>query len=206
MTSRRSLIDLLELRHLKHSDIPGRVAAMADAEVRRNISSLPALYDEGALTAYFTDVVEGRNPHRIELVLTRPDGETVAYNYLLGVDWANRTCEIGMITLPSYRFGFGLIAMLKTYEHAFGTLNMRSVLNEVYSGNEMMSTGATITDRAQVVASSAQFTEGQIRDTYFWTETRAEFPVRFGRYFAQRPAAPSAPETSGCSEGQDEIK
>jgi hypothetical protein len=182
----RTLTDAVTLRHLGKQDIPRRIEALSDPMVHRNISGLPQLYDEGALTHYFMDIVEGRNPTRIEFVLSKHDGTVVGYTYLLGVDLPNRTCEIGMITLPRFRFGFGLVAMVKTYEYAFGVLNMRSVLNEVYDGNSMMSTSDLVTRRAQVTATAGQFTDGQVRDSYFWTETRTDFPVHFGRYLQAR--------------------
>jgi hypothetical protein len=186
-------MSLLELRHLRLSDIAGRVAVLMDPHVRKNISSVPALCDDAALTAYFTDIVEGRNPNRVEFVLTKPDSTVVAYDWLHKVDWPSRTCEIGMITIPRFRFGYGLIAMLKTYEFAFGTLNMRSVLNEVHDDNEMMTTTETMAGRAQLVAVQGQFTEGHIRNSIFWTETWAELLTRYGRFLA--PASPHPART-----------
>ncbi len=183
----RKLTDALLLRHLTEPDIPGRILVLNDLQVRRNISSLPVLYDQDALAGYFLDIVRGHNPSRIEFVLTKKDGTVTGYTYLLDVDHRGRICEIGLITVPRYRFGYGLVALLKTYEYAFGVLNMRSVLNEVYAGNGMMSNERTVIRRAQATAVAGQFTEGEIRDSHFWTETRHEFPRRFGDYLQAKP-------------------
>lgn len=184
----RRLLDLLTMRPLTVEDLPGRVNMMNDPQVLRNITSLPALYDDERLTAYFTELIGRTVPDRLEFVLTRPDGPVVAYTYLMGIDWPNRTCEIGMATVPCYRFGFGLVALLKTYEHAFGTLNMRSVMNEVYDGNQMMTGTDDLARRAEVRSSDAQFTNGQVRDTFVWTQTQADYPRYFGQFLNGAPS------------------
>jgi RimJ/RimL family protein N-acetyltransferase len=183
----RRLTDALTLRHLAEPDIPERIQALRDPQVRRNISSLFALIDQGMLTKYFLDIVQGLDNSRLEFVLSKKDGTTVGYSYLRGMDLPGRTGRMGMIILPRYRFGYGLVAMLKTYEYAFGVLNMRGVTTEVYVDNRMMSTAETVTSRAQVTATATQFSEGEIHDSHFWIETRTEFPVRFGRYLQTRP-------------------
>ncbi|MFD4635857.1 GNAT family N-acetyltransferase [Lentzea sp. NPDC058436] len=180
MTQKPPLLDLVRIRHLRQPDIPGRVAAMSEPKARENIGSLPALYNASEKTAFFTGLVEGQDPERVELVVTKRDSTTVAYSQLSDIDWTHGTCEIVVLALPEFRFGFGLLALLKTYDFAFGTLNLRSVLNDVNDGNRMMSSREVLLGKAQVIMPNAHFTEGRVRDSFQWTETRAEIAARFG--------------------------
>lgn len=183
----RSVNDFIALRRLARDDIPRRIDAMLDPAVLRNISTMPVLCDRKLLEKFFVDIVEGRNGSRTEFVVENTSGVVVGYSYLLGIDLPARVCEIGLAIEPRFRFGYGFGAMIKTYEYAFGVLNMRSVLNEVYDVNTMMSSGSTTAGRAQVTAVNAHLTDGELGDNYFWTETRTDFTTRFSRYLGSRP-------------------
>lgn len=180
----RRINDLVHMRPLARPDIPGRVAVLADPLVRRNISGLFALYDDRELTRFFVDIVDGHHPSRMEFVLCKKDGKVIGYTYLLGIDQPNRRCEIAMIILPEYRFGYGLAATVKTYDYAFGVLNIRCVLNEVHAENVMMANRDVHTTRAQAVGINAHFTEGRLGENYLWTETPESFHRHFGRYLS----------------------
>lgn len=175
MVSMRRLRDHATLRHLREGDIPGRIAALSDSQVRRNITSQPTLMPEAELTRFFLGIVRGSNPFRIEFVLAGPDREVFAYTCLDEIDHVNQTCEIGLIVLPEYRYGAGYLATLMTYQHAFAVLNMRSVLNQVFASNEMMVSVEWRNSTGAVLSPRSNFTEGTVRDTYSWTELREEF-------------------------------
>ncbi|WP_405594718.1 GNAT family N-acetyltransferase [Streptomyces sp. NBC_01092] len=189
--------DLAILRHLRESDIPGRIAALGDSQVRRNITNQPALVSEASLTQFFLDIVHGKNPTRIEFVVAKPDGTVLGYTYLMGFDYLNLTCEIAMLVLPRYRFGMGYAAMLLTYEHAFGVLNMRSVLNQVYASNEMMCSVKWRAASGAALSADSDFTEGKLRATYSWNQTREDF---LRKYREPAGAADVVPTTNKSAE------
>lgn len=171
----------LRIRPMRTSDIDEWMALYTEEQVQRNINHDGALAGPERLRATVIGWLESGWPDRLFYRIGTARDDLVGFARLSRLDWLSGRCDLTVMVAPRHRNRLGLLAHLSIYEFVYDTLNVRVIVHEVLSGNEMMRTEAHYRALAQAVTPDHCFTVGERRTCYWWAETRADRAAFFTR-------------------------
>jgi hypothetical protein len=164
----------LRVRLMRAADIDERVALYFDERVQSNITHAGALLTAEQVRAAHERWLETGWDDRLMYRVGDDAGDLVGFTWLTGLDWLAQTAELSIMLVPRHRQRLGLLALISMYDHLYDTLNLRVVLNQVLSANQMLLSAQNRRSRAQVVSPDHVYTVGELRTAYLWGQTRAD--------------------------------
>jgi hypothetical protein len=162
------------IRLIGPEDIDERMALYADPDVQTNLGHLGALLPREQARRVHEDWIGAEDPERLIYRVATPSDKLVGFTWLDHIDWVNETCELSIAVVPAFRQRYGLLVLIQMYEYLYSTLNMRAVVNQILSVNEMLLGAHQRDGRAQVICPDDSYTAGEIRTAYLWSQTSEE--------------------------------
>jgi hypothetical protein len=164
----------LTVRHLDHDDIDDRVELLMEAAFSTNIAHIGALTTRAELRRFHERAIEEQYESKIFFVVATLAGMKIGYTWISNIDWRHRVCELSIALLPEFRRAYGLLALIEMYDYLYDEMNFETVVNQILVGNEMLMSDGAAERTRQVHCRRDSFTEGMLRDSRYWSQTRAE--------------------------------
>lgn len=164
----------LVIRHFEPADVDARTALLTDREFTRNLRQVGIVTPRDELRAAQLATIEQEYESKIIFVVATTSGQTIGFTWITDIDWLNRTCELSIALLPEFRRAYGLLALIETYDFLYREMNFATVVNQVLVGNEMLLSGEAAEHARQVYCRHDSFIAGELRDSRYWSQTRAQ--------------------------------
>ncbi|MGA2821399.1 MAG: GNAT family protein [Anaerolineales bacterium] len=173
----------VRLRPIEREDLPRFVRWFADPEVRAGLRmhlgmslAMEERWFEGILQRPADE-----QPQAIEVRTGRDQWEHIGSAGFHGIDWRNRSAEVGIV-IGEKRYwnqGLGTEVMRLLLEHAFDTLNLRRVYLRVFEDNPRAQrtyekVGFVLEGRLR----QAEFRRGTYRDVRLYSLLQEEWAKR----------------------------
>lgn len=172
----------LVIRHFEPGDIDARTTLLMDRDFTRNFVQVGIVTPRDELRAAQLATIEEEFESKIIFVVGTPSGQTIGFTWITDIDWLNRTCELSIALLAEFRrAGYGLLALIETYDFLYREMNFAAVVNQVLAGNEMLLSGEAAEHARQVYCRHDSFTAGELRDSRYWSQTREQHEAFIGR-------------------------
>ena len=174
----------LRVRPMRDADVDEWLAMYVDEDVQTNINHQGGVTAPDELRAQVRVWLTGRSG-RLYFRIGTGGGDLVGFAWLTKLDWISQRCGLTVMVAPRHRNRLGLLAHIAMYNHIYDMLNLRVVVHEVLSGNEMMRSEEHYRSRAQAISPDHCFTVGVRRTCYWWAETRADHHAILARTAAR---------------------
>jgi hypothetical protein len=161
------------IEHFEHEHIEDRISLLYDYHIQKNLNHLSMQFDKNKIREIHEDSIENKQNSKRYYVIKTNKNRIVGYCWISSIDWINRTCELSIGILPEYRIGYGLLALVKMYDYLYDQLNMKTVLNQILEGNELLRSKVSLNGLAIKIKRDS-FTAGKVRNAYMWTQTKQE--------------------------------
>ncbi|OIU69817.1 GNAT family N-acetyltransferase [Rossellomorea aquimaris] len=161
------------IEHFEHEHIEDRISLLYDYHIQKNLNHLSMQFDRNKIRELHEDSIENNQDSKRYYVIKTNKNKIVGYCWISSIDWINRTCELSIGILPEYRIGYGLLALVKMYDYLYDQLNMKTVLNQILEGNELLRSKVSL-DGLAIKIKGDSFTAGKVRNAYMWTQTKEE--------------------------------
>lgn len=181
----------LYLRRVERSDLDTNYFQwLNDPDVTRHMYQGTFPNSEEAMVAYYEAMVRANDRVNFAMV-TRSEGHHIGNIALTGIDWVNRTAELGIIIGEKSYWGQGYgseaIGLLESY--AFDRLNLRRLWAGTWSSNDGM---------ARAFERRGWSREGCQREHAYRNDTPVDvllFGLLRHEYYASAGSAPAAQTT-----------
>jgi hypothetical protein len=161
------------IEHFEHEHIEDRISLLYDYHIQKNLNHLSMIFDKNKIREIHEDSIENQQSSKRYYVIKTNKNKIVGYCWISSIDWINRTCELSIGILPEFRIGYGLLALVKMYDYLYDQLNMKTVLNQILEGNELLRSKVSLNGLA-IKLEQDSFTAGKVRNAYMWTQTKEE--------------------------------
>ncbi|WP_232666633.1 GNAT family N-acetyltransferase [Pseudonocardia sp. TRM90224] len=160
---------------MRESDVPDWVDLYTDAEVQHNINHRGGVVPRDEIEREVLGRLRTGWCDERMFRLRTGSGTTVGYVWIRHIDHIARSCEVLSMHHRNFRMRAGLLAVIATYEYLYDTLNMRSVVHEVYLGNRMMLAPDRLEALVQAVSPDHCNSLGTRRTCCWWVERKPDF-------------------------------
>lgn len=167
------MLNNIHVTHFEKENIEDRISLLYEYHVQKNLNHLSMMLDKDQIRKVHEDSIENKQDEKRYYVITTNENKTIGYCWISGIDWISRTCELSISIIPEYRVGYGMLALVKMYNYLYYQLNMRTVLNQILEGNELLRSRVSLNGLAFKIKQDS-FTDGVLRDAYIWSQTREE--------------------------------
>lgn len=160
----------LIISHLEENDVKGRMDLLYDYHVQKNLNHISMLLNETQIKeSHLQCILHQQDSKRYYIIKTHSE-KIVGYCWISSIDWINSSCELSISILPQYRIGYGYLALIEMYEYIYKHLNIKTIINQILEGNELLRSETSIKDFA-VKSEYDSYTAGKYRSSYIWTQT-----------------------------------
>lgn len=156
--------------HLEENDVNGRMELLYDYHVQKNLNHLSMLYDETQIKEIHLQSIFHQQDSKRHYIIKTHSEKIVGYCWITAIDWLNSSCELSISILPKYRIGYGYLALIEMYEYLYKNLNIKTIINQILEGNELLRSETSIIDFA-LKSEYDSYTSGMYRSSYIWTQT-----------------------------------
>ncbi|MEC5425422.1 GNAT family N-acetyltransferase [Virgibacillus sp. C22-A2] len=160
------------ITHLEEEDIDGRISLLYEFHVQQNLNHLSMTVDKSKLKDFYSDAVIEQQDNKRYYVIKTKSQKIIGYCWISDIDWINQSCELSISILPKYRIGFGFLAMVEMYNYLYNQLNMKSVINQILEGNNLLLKSAP---KNALKRRMDSFTFGEYRASYLWNQTKEQY-------------------------------
>lgn len=160
----------LFVTHLEEEDIEERILLLFDYHVQKNLNHTSMLLNKDEIRKSHIDTINHGQEFKRYYVIKTSNQNIIGYCWITSVDWVEQTCELSISILPDFRIGYGMLALLEMYNYLYKYLNMRTIINQVLEGNQLLRSEDSL-NKKSIKSRYDSFTFGKYRSAFTWTQT-----------------------------------